>query len=94
MTRDEVLEVMARALFNHNPNRNKALQWDHGAAPRKRYRRAGAAALTALEARGMAVVKADRLTILETALERIAGMDSAGADVRAHCETALRRARG
>lgn len=162
MTRDEVLEVMARAIYdapgpdgdhvatyftenfrcdatNRQGSRDFALKVSSMAA---------AEVLTALEAKGMAVMpkeptaamldsgtdaylalvlgdgrlgepdavahaiwtamlaasgsahapdtrgEANRITILESALERIAGMDSVGADVRAHCQTALRRARG
>ena len=40
-------EKVARALFDVNPNRNKALRWEHAACPRKRYLAQADAALDA-----------------------------------------------
>lgn len=45
----DTVEKVARALFNANPNRNKALRWEHAACPRKRYLAQARAAISAHE---------------------------------------------
>ena len=49
-------EVVARALFEANPTRNKALQWEHAAVPKGRYRKQATATLAALSEAGYVIV--------------------------------------
>lgn len=51
----DITKLVARALFEANPNRNKALQWEHAACPRKRYLTQAAAVLTTLKSAGFVI---------------------------------------
>ena len=43
-----MIEAVARAMFETNPTRNRALQWTDAATPRERYRKQARAAIEAM----------------------------------------------